>query len=186
VSHSPKDIPEVLSGHEHRRFNSVAVIGADGHTSYEGTDAPARVVLISLGIVAALAAICFALMFGYDKYLESQHPRGELPSPLAAERIVPPAPQVERLPWLDLPEMHAHEQEVLNSSGKDKAGLMHVPIENAIDTVASSINTKPGEPQGITVPGGQGRAFSRSLADMPPAYQHSQSVIQGEIEKHAQ
>lgn len=170
---------------EHSKFQSKAVSSANGEIAFEGSDAPAKVVIYSLGIVAVLATFCFALMFGYDKFLESTHPRGELPSPLAPARVVPPAPQVERLPWMDLPELRAHEDQVLNSSGKDAAGNMHVPITAAIDVVASKINTHPGEPTGLTTPGGQGQEFSHSLADMPPAYQQ-QPQIQGEIHKNAQ
>ncbi len=169
---------------EHAKFNSKAVTSAAGDVAFEASDAPAKVVVYSLGIVAALAIFCFALMFGYDKFLESTHPRGELPSPLSPARVVPPAPQLERLPWMDLPEMHAHEAQVLASSGKDAAGHMHVPITTAIDVVASKINTHSGEPAGLTIPGGQGREFSHGLADMPPAYQQPQ--IQGEIHKNAQ
>jgi hypothetical protein len=125
-------------------------------------------------------------MFGYDKFLESTHPRGELPSPLSPARVLAPAPQIERLPWMDLPELRAHEQEVLNSSGKDAQGRYHIPIDKALDLEASKINTQPGEPTGLSTPGGQGRDFSHSLADMPPAYQHAgPAVIQGEIHKNA-
>ncbi len=167
----------------HEKAKSIAIVGADGETAFEGTDAPAKVVIYSLGIVAVLATFCFALMFGYDKYLESQHPTGSLPSPLAPSRILAPAPQLEPHPWLDLPEMRAHENQVLNSTGRDAGGHMHVPIDNAVDAVVAKINTKPGEPEGLTVPGGQGRIFSHSLADMPAAYQRPQ--IQGEIHKDA-
>jgi len=148
---------------EHSKPESVAVIGPGGEIGFEATDAPAKVVIYGLGIVAVLAAFSFALMFGYDKFLESQHPTGSLPSPLARERVVPPAPQLERLPWLDLPEMRAHENEVLNSTGKDAQGRVHIPVGNAMDFVASKINTKSGEPVGLTTPGGQDRIFSHGL-----------------------
>lgn len=172
---------------EHRKAGLVAVAGPDGETSFEGTDAPAKVVIYSLGIVAVLAIFSFALIFGYDKFLESQHPRGSLPSPLSPDRVLAPAPQLERLPWLDLPQMRAHENKVLNSAGKDAEGRLHIPIDKAMDDVVSKLNTNPGEPTGLTTPGGQGRIFSHGLADMPPAYQSAkQTVIQGEIQKHAQ
>jgi hypothetical protein len=185
VSHLDNDSPEKLAGHAHKRFNSIAVVAPGGEIGFEGSDAPARVVIISLAIVAGLAIFCFALMFGYDKYLEASHPPTELPSPLAASRVLAPAPQVEVHPWLDLPEMRAHENKVLESTGKDAAGHDHVPIEAAIDEVVAKINTKPGAPQGITTPGGQGRAFSQGLAEMPAAYQRPviQGVIQGESKK---
>jgi hypothetical protein len=181
MSHSTEDPNPKLAGHEHKSFRSIAVSGADGQIAFEKTDAPARVVIVGLAIVAGLAIFCFALMFGYDKMLISEHPAGELPSPLSASRVLPPAPQLETHPWEDLPEMHAHEKQVLAMSGKDSHGLYHIPIDNAIDEVVSKINTKPDEPQGLTVPGGQGRIFSHSLSEMPAPYQQPtiQGVIQG-------
>jgi hypothetical protein len=175
-----------MSHSEHKVFNSKPVMGSDG-TGFEGSDAPAKVVVYSLAIVGVLATCAFALMFGYDKFLESQHPPTSLPSPLAKERILAPAPQIERLPWLDLPELRAHEKEVLNSSGKDRLGNMHIPIDKAIDLMAAKLDTNPNAPVGLTTPGGQGPIFSHGLADMPAAYQQSQSqaVIQGEIHKNA-
>jgi len=161
-------------------------MGGDG-TGFEGSDAPAKVVVYSLAIVGVLATCAFALMFGYDKFLQATHPTGSLPSPLAPARILAPAPQLERLPWLDLPELRAHEVEVLNMSGKDKLGNVHIPIDKAIDMMAAKMSTTDGEPTGLTTPGGQGQVFSHGLADMPPAYQQANgpALIQGEIHKNA-
>jgi len=170
----------------HKVFNSKPVMGGDG-TGFEGSDAPAKVVVYSLAIVGVLATCAFALMFGYDKFLQATHPTGSLPSPLAPARILAPAPQLERLPWLDLPELRAHEVEVLNMSGKDKLGNVHIPIDKAIDMMAAKMSTTDGEPTGLTTPGGQGQVFSHGLADMPPAYQQANgpALIQGEIHKNA-
>ena len=167
-----------------RDIRSVPVVGMDG-TGFESTDAPAKVVVFSLVIVAALAVFAFGLMFGYDKFLEAGHPRGTMPSPLSPERVVPPAPQLERLPWLDLPVMRAHETEVLNSTGKDSEGRSHIPIQKAIDLMATRMNAGQDAPTGLTTPGGQDRVFSHGLADMPPAYQQAPAIIQGEIRKDA-
>jgi hypothetical protein len=123
-------------------------------------------------------------MFGYDKFLESQHPPGSLPSPLSAARVLAPAPQIERLPWMDLPVLRAHEKEVLSSTGKDAQGNFHIPIDKAIDVMAAKLNNNPEAVTGITTPGGQDPVFSHSLADMPAAYQRP-VVIQGEIKKNA-
>lgn len=174
-----------ITGNGHKAVHSIPVRG-EGGIAYEGTDAPAKVVIYSLAIVAALGVAAFVLMFGYEKVLEWQQPKPPVMSPLAKERVVPPAPQIERLPWLDLPEMRAHEEEVLNSSGKDKDGHVHVPIDKAMDDVVNKLNTHPNEPAGIDEPGGQDRVFSHSLADMPAPYQHSQATLQGEIHKNAQ
>ncbi len=173
--------------HPAHHFNSVPVIGADGETAFEGSDAPAKVVVWSLGIVAMLAVFGFVLTFGIEAILKPMHPVGSLPSPLSPARVLPPAPQLEVRPWDDVPVMRAHEREVLNTSGKDKDGHFHVPIGQAMDLVVSRLNAHPDAPQGLTTPGGIGATFSRGLADMPPAYQHSPGPqIQGEIHKNAQ
>lgn len=186
MNHDPNKPTGLVPREE--KSKSLAVMGADGETGFEGTDAPARVVIVSLGIVAALATFCFALIFGYDKFLESTHSTGELPSPLSPARVVPPAPQIQRLPWMDLPQLRAHEQQMLHFSGKDAAGQTHVPINEAMATVMARINEKPDAPQGLTTPGGQSRIFSHSLAEMPAAYQRPQiqGVIQGDSSKNAQ
>ncbi len=174
-----------MSELERQPTTSVPVMSADGHIGFEGTDAPAKIVVVSLLIVAALATAGFVLMFGFDKMLEAENPKSALLSPLAPERVVPPAPQLEQLPWLDLPQMRAHEDSVLGMSGKDDKGRNHIPIDKAMDLVPSRLTFAQNAPAGITTPGGQGATFSHGLADMPPAYQHSQVAIQGEIQKNA-
>ncbi len=170
--------------HPPHTFDSVPVLGADGETAYEGSDAPPKVVIWSLGIVALLAFFGFVLILGMEAILKPMHPTGDLPSPLSPARVVPPAPQLEVHPWDDVPAMRAHEKDVLNLSGKDKDGHFHVPISQAMGLVVSRLNVRPDAPQGLTTPGGTGEEFSHSLADMPAPYQRPQ--IQGEIRKNAQ
>jgi hypothetical protein len=160
-----------------------------GGTKFEGTDAKAGTVVWSLGMIGGTLVIVFALTIGLQKMLEKDNPVGELPSPLAPARVLAPAPQVQVHPWEELPDMRAHEEEILNSSGKDADGHIHIPIDKAIDAVVSRLNVRPDAPQGITTPGGEGREFSRGLSDMPAPYQvpqHRAPQIQGEIHKHAQ
>ncbi len=157
--------------------------GHDG-TSYEGVDASPRMVIGSLAIIWFTLVIVFALTVGIQKYIQHRNPEGELPSPLAPARILAPAPQLQVQPWEDLPQMRAHEDQVLNSSGKDAEGHYHIPINDAMTTVVSQLKIEPNAPVGLTTPGGGGRPFSRSLSEMPPQYQ--KPSIQGEIQKHAQ
>ncbi len=129
------------------------------------------------------------MTIGFHKMLENGHPTGELPSPLAPGRVLAPAPQLQVHPWEEVPDMRAHENEVLNSSGKDAAGHMHIPIDKAMDAVVSRLVIQPNAPSGIYTPGGEGRDFSQSVNDMPPAYRQGPRKIpqiQGEIRKHAQ
>ncbi len=159
------------------------VVGHGG-TAYESVDVTPPTVIWSLAIIALLVVVGFILMFGVQKIFEKTHPPGELASPLSPGRIVPPSPQLQVHPWEDLPAMRAHENEVLESSGKDKLGNFHVPITAAMDAVVARLKISPDAPQGIAGQSGVGREFGRSLSDLPAPYRRP--AIQGEVRKNAQ
>lgn len=154
------------------------------HTSYEGLDARAGLVIWSLALIGGTLVIVFALTIGIQKLLTTEHPPGPLASPLAPARVLPPAPQLQVHPWEELPEMRAREDKILNSYGKDPDGRLHVPISVAMDALIPRLKIAPDAPQGLTTPGGGGRDFAGSINDMPAPYRRPQ--IQGEIHKHAQ
>jgi len=158
----------------------------EGHegTKFEGIDASAGMVIWSLAIIGLTLIVVFALTIGIQRWLKADTPVGQLPSPLAPARVVPPNPQLQVHPWEELPDMRAHESEVLNGSGKDADGHAHIPILQAMDAVVPRLNIGPNAPAGITTPGGEGRDFSGSVNAMPAPY--SRPRIQGEIRKHAQ
>lgn len=172
---------KLVSPHEPK--NTVTVEGHGG-TSFEGTDASAGTVIWSLSIIAICLVVVFAISVFFQRIFADKNPPGEPASPLAPARVVPPAPQLQVHPWEELPDLRAHENQVLSSSFTDKDGHRHIPIDSAIPAVVSRLNIKPNAPQGLTTPGGEGLEFSHSLSSMPPAYQGPQ--IQGEIEKHGQ
>lgn len=155
-----------------------------GDTRFEGIDAKAGVVLSSLAVIGGTLIVVFVMTVGIQRLLEKANPPGELPSAVAPARVLPAQPQLEVHPWDILPDLRAREDQVLNNYGKDANGHVHIPIGRAIDAVTARLNVTPGAPQGITTPGGEGRDFSGSLANMPPQYQKPQ--IQGEIRKNAQ
>ncbi len=169
----------VHSEHEKRSDPHVG----HGGTSYEGVDAKAGLVVGSLTVIGLTLVVVFGFTVGIQKYIQARNPKGQLLSPLAPERIVPPAPQLQVQPWEDLPQMRAQEDQVLNSSGKDAQGHFHVPIKDAMGVVVSRLRIEPNAPVGLTTPGGGGRSFSGSLSDMPAQYQAPS--IQGEIRKNA-
>jgi hypothetical protein len=138
-------------------------------------------------VIVITLVVSAAIVIPIHKLLRAANPEGDLPSPIAPARIVPQAPVLEVHPWESFPDLLADQNKQLNSYGKDQAGRPHIPIQQAIDGVASKLNIRPNAPQGYTVPGGQGREFGHSLEAMPPAY-HNQPgpVIQGEIRKNAQ
>lgn len=155
-----------------------------GGTRFEGTDAKAGIIIQSLAIIGGTLVVVFIMTIGIQRLLEKANPPGVLPSAVAPARVLPPQPQIEVHPWDILPDLRAHEDQVLNSYGKDANGHVHIPITRAIDAVTARLSIAPGAPQGIQTPGGEGRDFAGSLANMPPAYQKPQ--IQGEIRKNAQ
>ncbi len=159
-------------------------LGHDG-TNYEGTDAKAGIVLTSLAIIGGTLVFVFILTVGIQRLLEKYNPPGQLPSPIAPARIVPPSPQLLVHPWDELPELRAREDQILNSTGKDANGRVHIPIDRAMDSVVSRLLVAPDAPQGLMTPGGEGRDFSGSLRDMPGRYQQPKPSISGEINKPA-
>lgn len=152
-------------------------------TKFESTDAPPRVIVGSLAIITGTLVIAFALTIGIQKYLYDTNPQGNLPSPLAPARVVPPNPQLEVHPAETLPALRAHEEQVLNSEGRDANGNFHIPIDRAMDSVVSRLKMRPDAMPGITTPGGEGREFSGSVTTMPEPYRGPR--IRGEIRKHA-
>ncbi len=156
--------------------------GHDG-TNFEGTDAKTSMVVSSLAIIGGTLVFVFVLTLGIQRLLVEHNPRGPLPSAIAPERVVPPSPQLLVHPWDELPDLRAREDQILNSSGTDANGHVHVPIDRAIDAVVSRLTVSPGAPEGINTPGGEGRDFSKGLAEMPGVYHRPQ--ISGEIKKSA-
>jgi hypothetical protein len=175
-----KDNTLVHSGHV---VHSEPRLGHEG-TNYEGTDAKAGLVVSSLALIGLTLVIVFFLTVGIQKYIQARNPAGEAPSPLAPERVVAPAPQLQVHPWEDLPQLRAQEDQILNSSGKDAEGHYHIPINDAMAAVVPHLKIEPNAPVGLANPGGEGRQFSHSLSDMPPQYRVP--AIRGEIRKHAQ
>ena len=156
-----------------------------GGTSFEGADAAPSLVIGSLAIIGGTLLITFAVTIGIQKLLQDRNPPGELPSPLAPARVIPrDRPLLQVHPWEELPDMRAHEDQILDSYGKDSDGHLRIPINQAMDAVVTRLNVAPGAAQGIVTPGGEGRDFSTSINAMPPAYQRPQ--ITGEIRKNAQ
>lgn len=181
-----KDLPDARANelvHFHGEKVSEPHLGHGG-TSFEGTDAKAGLVIWSLAIIGGTLVIVFAMTIGIQRYLAASNPPGELPSPLAPERVIPPAPQIQVRPWEDLPDMRAQENQILNGYGKDPDGRVHIPINQAMDAVVTRLKVQPDASPGIRTPGGEGRDFAGSINSMPAPYRKPQ--IQGEIRKNAQ
>ncbi|HZS56837.1 MAG TPA: hypothetical protein VFA65_20700 [Bryobacteraceae bacterium] len=177
---------------EHKPNRLVSPVGQEVHsephtghggTSFEGGDARPGIVIWSLALIGATLIIVFAITIGIQKILEVKNPVGQLPSPLAPGRVVPSGPLLQVHPWEELPQVRDDAEKILNSSGRDPDGHVHISIDQAMNAMVGRLTIAPGAPQGITTPGGEGRDFSGSINSMPAPYQRPQ--IQGEIQKHA-
>lgn len=163
--------------------------GAHSGTTFEGTDASVKIVLGSLAIIALTLVITAIITLPIENILKTANPTGNLPSPLSPARVIPQAPVLQVAPWNSFPELRAHEDKVLLSSGTDAQGHTHIPISQAMSSVVTQLKIRPEAPQGVMVPGGQGRDFAGSLKAMPAPYQNAVSeqapaaMIQGEIRK---
>src|SRR5206468_11265342 len=124
-----------------------------GGTAYEEVDARAGVVVSSLAVIGGTLVFVFALTLVIFSLLVKVNPQGSLPSPIAPERVIPPKPTLEVHPWDILPDLRAHENEVLEGTGKDALGRTHIPIDRAIQAEDSRLNIAPGAPAGIRTPG---------------------------------
>lgn len=88
--------------------------------------------------LAIISAVVLALMVWLQSFLSGQTKRATPPpSPMMAERQLPPGPRLQVEPAKDLDEVRAAEDSVLKSYGwvvRD-AGVVRIPIEHAIELV---------------------------------------------------
>ena len=84
--------------------------------------------------------------------------------------VSPPEPQLQVQPWEELPDLRAHEEKVLSSSGRDADGHLRIPINTAMDAVIPRLHLRPDTPSGITTPGGEGRRSQARECDARPLW----------------
>jgi hypothetical protein len=104
---------------------------------YERRDASIRgLLLFGLFLAAVLVFVFFSMKWTFD-WLSAESPRGEPAAPFVTGRTLPPAPRLQANPHMDLRSYCAGQLEELNSYGwLDKNnGLVHIPIERAMDIV---------------------------------------------------
>ena len=109
------------------------------YQGYEPENLDTKPVLIgalALGLLVVLSMVLCAWFFGALEGLAGE--RDEILSPLIAERVLPPHPQLQVNPNLDVANLRNRENFLLNGySWVDKnSGLARIPIGRAIDIVA--------------------------------------------------
>jgi hypothetical protein len=125
--------------------------GAPG--GYERRDANARNLLlfaVTLFVVLLLVAGVSAWVFQYFGRVQKLGPPA---TPFEQARALPPLPQLQAHPVLDLEELHAKEQHELDSYGwVDRThGIVRIPISRAMDLIMErGLPTRPAAPAGST------------------------------------
>lgn len=76
-------------------------------------------------------------------------------SPLATAVQVPPEPRLEPKPWESMQALRAHEEHVLHGYGwqDEKAGIVRIPIEKAMDMIMQPGRLPVGQQQAAVKPG---------------------------------
>jgi len=177
---------------QNRMVSSRGTVESHPQTGHEGTafeevDARAGVVISSLAVIGGTLVFVFALTLVIFSLLVKVNPEGALPSPIAPERVIPPQPTLEVHPWDILPDLRAHENEVLETTGKDAQGHTHIPLDRALEAEMSRLPVAPGAPKGIQTPGGDASDSSGGTSSKSVGIgTQPRPQIQGEIRKNAQ
>ena len=120
---------------------TIGMATATVERGHEARDASVRVILwAAAGLVAIAALIQVVLYFQMEGLWRLRQHALPPPSPVAsALPSEPPPPRLETAPAADLRAFRAAEDARLDGYGwvDRRAGIVHIPIERAIDLVAS-------------------------------------------------
>lgn len=108
--------------------------------TYELQDVGARPVIVFLVLMLIFLAMIHYIIYGMIKHYVHQRPFSASPQvELARGRPAPPPPRLQTNPVADLERMLSEQKFYLNSYGwvDRRAGIVHIPIEQAIDEVAA-------------------------------------------------
>lgn len=110
------------------------------HVAHETGDVDGRAITkFGIALVGSAIIIYFALYFLFDHFTQREKRESPPPSPLAGEAPkAPPEPRLQPSPRIDMREMRAHEDALLNGYGwiDPQKGIVRIPIERAMELVA--------------------------------------------------
>ena len=109
---------------------------------HEMTDAEPRPILaFTAGVVAALVLSLIVTWWLFRVMASATAPAGGVPAAL----VVPPEPRLQVMPSQDLVGVRAAETDRLSSYGwvDRRAGIVHIPIDRAIELIATEAEEKP-------------------------------------------
>ena len=153
--------------------------------NYERRDLSVRAVFAFFISLAIAGVIVQVALWGVFKYLGPQkqaHPT-QLNAIETSSRQIPggdpavrfPAPQLQPNPPADLNKFRTREEQVLNSYGwvDQSAGLVHIPIEKAIEILVQSglpVRPQPAlSPPGVPAQSASGKGPGKTISGTEPA-----------------
>jgi hypothetical protein len=153
---------------------------ANPETMYERRDLSPRAILGFLIALAIAGVLMHLALWSMYKYVVgpsniSQAPKNPLVTsnrelrPMGDPTVTFPAPRLQPNEPADMNKFRGYEEELLNSYGwvNQQAGIVHIPIEKAMDIVAQSgLPTRPA-PQTSTAPQASGAAAGAGPSSNP-------------------
>jgi hypothetical protein len=102
---------------------------------HEQSEVSVRLIVISLAGLAIGTFLVFVLVVGIFRYFYDTDKTGEA----LRQGVIPPEPRIEVAPYEQLQQLRAREDHILNSYAwvDQKAGVVRVPIDRAIDMLAA-------------------------------------------------
>lgn len=120
----------------------------NGH-GHETSDASLKAVALLVALTLGFVVVgVVSMYFLYGFVIEYQASKDKPPSPLEDSRVPFTGPRLQVAPPLDMEEMEAAENEVLDSYDwiDREAGIVRIPIDRAMDLLAERGLPKPQTP----------------------------------------
>ena len=122
----------------------------NGGGGYERKEADVRLIVYStLGLIVGMVVVCF-IVVGIFNVMQKAMPRDPHISGIANPNKMPPEPRLQPHPANELQVLRQHEDDVLNHYGwvDQKAGVVRIPVDKAMDILARGFPTKSEETAG--------------------------------------
>jgi len=122
---------------------------------HDHTEANVRIIIETvIGLVISVVIVCLIVWGVYNLFKMQTNKTGTRVSGMAAPPFLPPAPHLEVHPYEELRGLRAHEDDVLNHyRWVDKSkGIVHIPIDKAMDEVVSQLPQRPSGQGGQNAP----------------------------------
>jgi hypothetical protein len=116
-------------------------------SGHEHREASVRFILHTLlGLFITVAIVC-AIVYGIFRVFEKQYAEEGRATQTSGLPAVGPGPHVEEYPALELKDLHRSEDAILSRYGwvDQKSGVVHIPIEKAIDEVVATLPMRPAQ-----------------------------------------